>query len=125
MIRPYLDDHTGFARSHEVSAVRLQALCEAYADDVEVGLPLVVEDDGNGALVLDGHHRIAAQEARGEGAITCWTVSLEDWEGLLSQHFGGEVPERLCEVDDYVEGYALCPRDGVALMSPSTNEEEA
>ena len=125
MIRPYLDDHTGFARSHAVEVSRLQALCEAYAGGVEVGLPLVVEDDGNGARILDGHHRIAAQEELWEGAITCWTVSLEDWEGLISRHFGGSVPERLCEVDDYVEGYALCPRDGVALMSPSTNEEEA
>jgi ParB-like chromosome segregation protein Spo0J len=63
---------------------------------------LVVADVGNGYIILDGHHRAAAYREYGASRIAAWVVGTEDFQALLDAYFGGEIPGRLSDLDDYI-----------------------
>ena len=77
-------------------------------------LPLVVEDLGGGALVLDGHHRFEALkdlEEEGWGSETmmsipgwaeAWVVSSDDFDRLIEDEFYGEMPNDITSLDDHI-----------------------
>lgn len=72
---------------------------------------LVVEDIGNGAQMLDGHHRRMAAQIISEipslqidlrDGIPAWIVECDAMQAVLDDIFGGDMPERLADLDDYI-----------------------
>jgi hypothetical protein len=70
---------------------------------------LVLEDEGNGHTILDGHHRCAAAERLLRSGcdipvslIPAHVVSIADYCRVVDEHFGGNTPDRLGELDDYI-----------------------
>jgi|WetSurMetagenome_2_1015567.scaffolds.fasta_scaffold274397_2 hypothetical protein len=62
---------------------------------------LVVEDEGNGCAVIDGHHR--AEAAIREGMrVPAWVISSADYAEIIEREFYGYAPGRLCDLDDYI-----------------------
>lgn len=63
---------------------------------------LVLEDDGNGYGVLDGHHRLWAARKLQLSMIPAYIVTTKDYRRLLRRAFDGCAPARLRDLDDYV-----------------------
>jgi ParB-like chromosome segregation protein Spo0J len=104
-----------YERAHGVDRARVEAIVAAIRAGVGVPPVLAVEDVGNGAVVLDGHHRLAAmsQIAREDGTALdapAYIVTMDDYCALLDAEFGGEMPDRMCDIDRYitVNGAAYC-----------------
>lgn len=117
MIEAYhdmLDLGRGVDDRHDTIPARVQAIV-AMIGDGDWTLPpvLVVESCGNGASVLDGHHRIAAACALGIDEIPAIVVPRDDYEMLIEDEFGGDEPDRLGDLDDYImiDGAAYSLRD--------------
>lgn len=82
------------------------AALEAHYESVEESWPyppvLVIEDEGNGATVLDGHHRVRLAREWHVNEIPAYVVSVADYCALLDEHFDGSTPNRLSDLDDYI-----------------------
>jgi len=63
---------------------------------------LVLEDEGNGYGVLDGHHRLAAARHLARPTIPAYIVTIADYCRLLDAEFDGAAPPRLADLDDYI-----------------------
>ena len=130
-IDAYLDtvDPIGGATQHLTDGERVKSIiAHVIANGGRWNLPpvLVVEDDGNGALYLDGHHRRAAAreliencyDYPGESEPTfrdlpAWVVSREDYDRIIETEFGGFEPHRIADIRDYiqcgkVDGNSVC-----------------
>lgn len=90
---------------HPTDVAQYAAL-EAHYESVEDVWPyppvLVIEDEGNGCTILDGHHRIALAKEWGVREIPAYVVSVADYCALLDEHFDGSTPNRLSDLDDYI-----------------------
>jgi hypothetical protein len=106
-IRPVFDAY------HAADESRIQAiidhLCvgtDNWGDPVyrEWDLPpvVVVQDDGNGHRVLDGHHRLSAAKRLGIESIPAWVVTVADYCQLIDDRFDGDCPSRLADLRDYI-----------------------
>ena len=98
---------TGHQEIHSVDPDRVNALVRHIKAGGMVPPVLVVEDGGNGCLVLDGHHRLAAvsqlEDEHGEHlTLAAWVVGLEEFDRLLIEHFDGDLPSRISDLDDYI-----------------------
>lgn len=113
MVRAYEDKVRGFAQHHPVDQARVKAIVERVQAVGRWDLPpvLVIEDRGNGHQILDGHHRTAAAEML-EGAeheylvadgIPAWVVAAEDVDQIVEDVFGGEFPDRCCDLRNYID----------------------
>ena len=91
-----------FDFSHIVNPTLIDDMVDAMRDGVDFPPPLVVASVGNGCMVLDGHHRIAAAlEIDPEGEVLCYVVPSEDFERVISEEFNGDIPSRLSDLDEY------------------------
>lgn len=97
-IRPYCEMQHPVDRS-KVAAIIAHVECAGTWDLPPV---LVVEDEGNGATLLDGHHRVEAAKRLGVARIPAWIVSLADYCRILDEQFDGVAPARLADMDDYI-----------------------
>jgi hypothetical protein len=92
------------AIQHSVDPAILTAL-EQHYESVE-GWPyqpvLVLEDEGNGHTILDGHHRVQLAREYGVTSIPAWIVSISDYCRVLAAHFDGSTPHRLSDLDPYI-----------------------
>ena len=68
----------------------------------EMPAVLVLEDEGNGHAVLDGHHRAEAAHRLGLRTVKAWVVSIADYASIVDEHFDGFAPERMSDLDDYI-----------------------
>lgn len=106
------------AALHSADAAKVAAIV-AHVGDGPWTLPpvLVIESEGNGATVLDGHHRTAAARALGIDRIPAYVVTVADYCRVIERHFAGESPARLGDLDDFIrvngKPYRR-PEDGVA-----------
>lgn len=109
----YLDTVRMFNAQHPVEADRVAALVLHVIEAGRWDLPpiLVVEDEGNGATILDGHHRAAAmRELLGDPeaahlvvyGIPAYIVTVADYCAILEEYFDGCTPDRLLDLDDYI-----------------------
>lgn len=105
-IRPWVTEQ------HAVDRDKIAALVAYVRDRGEWTLPpvLVIEDEGNGATVLDGHHRCAAARVLSHdpespvdtSRIPAYVVSVADYCRILEHHFDGSAPARLSDLDKYI-----------------------
>ena len=103
IIKAYIDEiSTGVDFHHNIDRARVAAIVLAINDGAVMPMPLVVESDGNGAMVLDGHHRIAAYQEIGEQRIDAWVISRDDFEQMIHKQFNGDIPSRLSDLDDHI-----------------------
>lgn len=90
---------------HPTDAEQYAAL-EAHYESVDAEWPyapvLVVEDEGNGYTVLDGHHRIRLAAEWAVSEIPAYVISVADYCALLDEHFDGCTPNRLSDLDGYI-----------------------
>ena len=99
----YRDDVSPWVdQQHPVEAERVEAMIEALDDGWEMPPVLVVEDEGNGCIVLDGHHRCAAARQLDIRQVAAHVVALSDYCKVLDQHFDGCGPARLGDLDPYI-----------------------
>lgn len=63
---------------------------------------VVLDNEGNGYTVLDGHHRLEAASQLQERTIPAWVVSIADYCRLIETEFGGEMPHRLCDLREHI-----------------------
>jgi hypothetical protein len=102
-IRAHRDEvRTSILPQHDVDLDRVALICDAYRRGVAMPLPLVVEDLGGGALVLDGHHRFSALKDIGESQTEAWVVSSDDFDRLIEDEFYGEMPNDITSLDDHI-----------------------
>jgi hypothetical protein len=103
--RAYLDDiRTGVQRQHDTDEAKVLGIMARIEEGgwSAVPRPLVLEDEGNGATVLDGHHRIEAAQRLGMHKIEAWVISVVDYCAIVDEHFGGYAPGRLADLDDHI-----------------------
>lgn len=93
-----------FAILHPVTVKRVAELIALVNESGRWDFPpvLVVKDAGDGALILDGHHRMAAARMLGLASIPAWVVRLPDYERILREQFGGVFPDFVSDLDDYI-----------------------
>lgn len=94
--------NTGVHAAHEIDGDRVDAIKTAIEAGEKMPLALVVESAGNGAFVLDGHHRIAAYRDLGIAEIEAYVISVVDFDALIEAEFDGDLPDRLTDLDDYI-----------------------
>lgn len=92
------------AAQHAVDADRVAGIVAHVEAVGKWDLPpvLVLEDEGNGCTVLDGHHRLAAAHKLDEQAIPAYEVSVGDYCRVLDARFGGSCPGRMSDLDSYI-----------------------
>lgn len=108
-IRPIADPQ------HTITESRVQAIVDSldtgrrdvtFDDPIyrEWDLPpvVVVEDVGNGHLVLDGHHRLEAAKRIEVDTIPAWVVTMEDYNRLIEEEFAGSASPRLHDVREHI-----------------------
>jgi hypothetical protein len=82
------------------------AAIEAHYESTDDAWPyppvLVVEDEGNGATILDGHHRVRLAREWGLTDIPAYEISVSDYCALLEEHFDGSTPNRLSDLDAHI-----------------------
>jgi len=98
----YIDTISGPDAQHAIDPEKVEEIYQALQRGDDLPLPLVVEDIGNGALVLDGHHRIAAREQAGEYQMDAHVVDRTEFEQLIEKEFDGEIPSRLEDLDEFI-----------------------
>ncbi len=116
-IRPVFDIQ------HNVSQTRVSAIMAAvtkgHDDDgdpiVVWDMPpvLVLEDTGNGHVILDGHHRGMAAQTLGLESIPAWVLSIADYAEIIEADFDGSMPNRLSDLREHiicgdVDGDSIC-----------------
>lgn len=106
MIRATLEDiRPRFDPQHPADEARVQAILNHLAaNDDEWDLPavIVIDDEGNGYTVLDGHHRLTAAKRAEVPEIPAWIISVADYCGILDRHFGGIAPPRTSDICEHV-----------------------
>lgn len=102
MIKTYLDNIKFFAPSHLTDAAKVSALVDAIQSGSGIPAILVVADDGNGALVLDGHHRAAAANELGV-SIPANVIDYDEFWTLINDEFDGDIPARISDIDEHIE----------------------
>ncbi len=109
MIQAYIDDISlNCANQHSIDRQRVMAIVDAIRYGHTLPLPLVVADNGNGSLVLDGHHRLAAYRYlrdNGEYGLTtdAYVITSSDFDELIADVFAGDMPANLSDIDDYIQ----------------------
>jgi hypothetical protein len=94
---------TFFDYQHEIDDAKAQAIADAMRAGHEMPPILVLEDEGNGYAILDGHHRAEAASRHLElSTIKAWVVSVADYVAILDAHFDGAAPGRLVDLDDHI-----------------------
>ena len=102
-IATYIDRiNTGVECQHDIDSDHVAAIAHAIESGIVMPLPLVVEDVGNGALVIDGHHRIAAYDALETWQIDALVINRAEFDALIDAEFDGDIPSRLEDLDDYI-----------------------
>jgi len=100
-MKAYKNEIKAISAQHEIDRAKVDAIIEAIENGAEMPLPVVVEDTGNGAIVIDGHHRLIA--GLEFGPVECWVVPMDDFELVVSAEFEGDIPSRLSDLDQYIE----------------------
>lgn len=96
-IRPYFDPQ------HPSDRVRVQAIVDYMTDrEWDLAPVVVLEDEGNGHTVLDGHHRLSAARKLELQTIPAWVVSIADYARLIDANFDGQSPNRLADLREYI-----------------------
>lgn len=92
-----------FDTQHDVEPEKVQAMLAAVAHAGHWELPpiLVVASEGNGALILDGHHRAWVAQRLG-WCIPAYVIARSDYDRIITDHFDGREPDRLGDLDDYL-----------------------
>lgn len=104
-VSPYCQaQHHTEADKVEAIMESVEARAEEHGWDAAWDLPpiLVIESEGNGATLLDGHHRAEAARRLGLPDIPAWVISVDDYCRILEEHFYGCAPARLSDLDDYI-----------------------
>jgi len=99
----------GWQAMHEIDADHAAEIAAAMTGGASVP-PVLVAECANGDYVLDGHHRLAAAQMIDhdwDSTIPAWVITADDWDALIEDEFGGEIPSRLSDVDAHI----LC--DGI------------
>lgn len=102
-----------FDAQHPANKARVQAIIDSltvghdeYGDPIyrewDLAPVVVIEDEGNGYAVLDGHHRLAAAKQLELTTIPAWVVSVADYCRLIEAEFDGSSPNRLQDVREYI-----------------------
>lgn len=107
IITATLDDsrRVFFDPQHNTDSERVQALIDAYhaaGDNWIFPAVLVVESEGNGDTVIDGHHRLTAAKRLGLQGIPTWVISVPDYCRVCEDHFDGSSPVRLMDLWEHV-----------------------
>ncbi len=112
-----------FAIQHDANSDRVDAIIAAvtkgtdtYGDPIiEWDMPpvLVLENDGNGYTLLDGHHRGDAAGQLGIKTIPAWVLSIADYVAIIDAHFDGSMPGRISDLREHVicgdvDGDSIC-----------------
>ena len=102
-----------YDRQHEIDYDRVDSLLTYLRESGCYNLRpvLVLEDEGNGVTVLDGHHRLAAVNQWMDTpdrpyditTIPVYVICVADYCRLLDSEFGGCAPSRLVDLDDFIE----------------------
>lgn len=97
-IRPWVGEQ------HGLDSDKVHRIVEHVREIGQWSLPpvLVIESEGNGATVLDGHHRCAAARVLEETRIPAHVITVADYCRVLERHFDGVAPSRLCDLDEYI-----------------------
>lgn len=101
------DIATFFSPQHATNGDRVAeivAACTADDGSVAWDMPpvVVVENEGNGATILDGHHRCEAAKQLGLASIPAWVVSVSDYCKLVDIHFDGNSPNRIYDLREHI-----------------------
>ena len=99
---------------HEIEETRVLAIIAHVQRVGHWDLPpvLVLEDEGNGYAVLDGHHRCEAACRMRRDAdllgrvledIPAYVLSIADYTAIVESEFGGSSPNRLADLRDYID----------------------
>lgn len=95
-------DGGGMDFAHDTDPKIVAALVAALAAGAALPPVLVTTDAGNGRIVLDGHHRIAAYRAAGIGEYDALVIDSDDLEQLLVGAFDSQMPRRISDLDDNI-----------------------
>lgn len=92
-----------FDAQHPANQDRVQAIVD-YIGDNDWDLPpvIVIEDEGNGYAVLDGHHRLTTAKRLEISTIPAWVLSVADYVRLIEANFDGCSPNRLHDIREYI-----------------------
>jgi ParB-like chromosome segregation protein Spo0J len=101
------------AIQHEIDEDKVAAIIAHVRSVGSWDLPpvLVLESEGNGHEILDGHHRsIAAKRLLSDidgtidmpERIPAYVVPIADYCRVLAAHFGDETPNRLSDLDEHI-----------------------
>ncbi len=104
-ITAYLDDIRPYCgMQHGVEAAKVAAIVAQVEAEGAWKLPpvLVIENEGNGPTLLDGHHRAEAAKVLELSSIPAYVVPLSELAAVLEEHFDGYMPDRLTDLDDYI-----------------------
>jgi len=102
-----------FDYQHAIDKSKVSAIVAAIASNAQMPAILVVQDEGNGYAILDGHHRAEASLRLELPSITAWVVPVADYAALIDAEFGGRTPDRLSDLDDYI----VCGDDTYASIA--------
>ena len=100
------DRRVFFNPQHPTNGDQVQAMIDAYhaaGDQWIFGAVLVVESEGNGDTVIDGHHRLTVAKRLEIPGIPTWVISVPDYCRLLEDKFDGSTPNRLMEIWEHVD----------------------
>ena len=108
MITATLEDdrRVFFDPQHMTDRSKVDAIIDAYhaaGDKWIFPAVLVVESEGNGDTVIDGHHRLTAAKRLEIAGIPTWVISVPDYCRAIETEFGGCSPDRLMELWDHVD----------------------
>ena len=101
---------TSFAHQHQVDEDRVQTIMKVLSRDglnserVDWCLPplLVLEDEGHGFTLFDGHHRAAAALRLKLETVPAYIIRISDLYRVVIGHFNGFTPNRISYLDKYI-----------------------
>lgn len=100
----------GYELQHDIDQAKINAIARHLATGGVIAPVLLVESDGNGYTVLDGHHRLMAIEQFNRDAdwdrtyeLGAWIVDRAEFESLIAEKFDGEMPLRMADLDKWIE----------------------
>lgn len=108
MVRAVLRDTSthGYEMHHGTDREIVAAMVAAIEAGAELPPVLVAEWESSRESdllrVLDGHHRLQAAAQCGLPYYDAWVIDGSDLDALLDEHFDGQLPDRLSDLDMYV-----------------------